>query len=71
MVKGILDLLVIPFFGGVGTHVGPGQPDQVLGPTIVLGTVVHHAVHSVEEVVGWGVNPVEGLGSIHLWDGGG
>ncbi len=29
----------------------------------MLGTVVHHTVYPVEEVAGWGVFPIEGLGS--------
>ncbi len=46
----------------VWTHVGPGQTNHILVPTLVLDTVVHHAVHPVEEVVGWEVFPIEGLG---------
>ena len=74
--EGLLDLIPILREGAlvlgvqigldIWSHVGPGQPDHILVPTLVLVAVVHHTVHPVEEVIGWGVFPVEGLGSLVL-----
>ncbi len=76
--EGSLDLIPILWEGApvlgiqvgldIWSHVlvGLSQPDHVLRSTLVLGTVVHHAVYPVEEVGGWEVFPVEGLGSLML-----
>ena len=48
----------------IRAHVGPSQPHHILIPALVLGHIVHHAVYPVEEVVGWGVLPIEDLGSL-------
>ncbi len=45
------------------------QVNHVLRSALVLGTVVHHAVHPVEEVVGQGVLSVEDSGSLILGSG--
>ncbi len=64
-------LNLIPVLGEatleLGIEVGsPGQPNHVLWPALVLGTVVHHAEHPVEEVVGRGVLSVRTLGGLYL-----